>query len=202
MIDVCTWDAPGADRYTGTTAAAVASYADIPEPARRELLRKVDRHEFDDMVVVTRDAISGTREYSAVITGMHFGSRGKVCRTVTRNKWADSASEGGLVYCADNHCILIPAVCGNVSRVTRRTPPVPQLPATGLLPVESFEAGVQPIASAPEDSTAFSAAPMLGWDSAIYAAPVAIPAAVPEPGTYVLMLMGLAALYHRRKDNQ
>jgi PEP-CTERM motif len=208
MIDQCTWDAPGADRYTGTTAAAVAYYTDIPEAARRGLLRKVDRHEFDDMVVITRDAVAGTHEYSAVITSMHFGSKGKVCSTVTRNKWSDTASEGGLVYCAEEHCILVPAVCGNVARVTRRAAPVAPLAATGLLPAETFEQGMLPdaaTAAEPEQAAAVVFSPVVVYSSgsvpiAYTPAGGAIAAAVPEPSTYALMLLGLASiLYLKRK---
>jgi PEP-CTERM motif len=212
MIDQCSWDAPGADRYTGTLASAVESYADISATARRELVRKIDRHEFDDMVAITRDDIAGQRKYSAVITGMHFGSKGKVCATVTRNKWSPDAVEGGLVYCAEEHCILVPAVCGNVSRVTRlASPAAPTTPfdPTGPLPAETFESGTLPTPAGADVTRAdvgAAASAVVTFGSVTYvpyavAVSADVVAAVPEPSTYALMLAGLLALVYARRIN-
>jgi hypothetical protein len=39
---------------------------------------------------------------------------------VTRARWTDRMHERGLVYCEQGHCILVPTVCRNVSRIDRR----------------------------------------------------------------------------------
>jgi hypothetical protein len=79
----------------------------------------MESRSYDDIVFIKRDTITGSRgyEYEPTISHMHFGSKGKVCQSVDRSKWAASHKEMGLVYCAYQYCILVPTVCRNVSRV-------------------------------------------------------------------------------------
>ena len=123
----CSWDRPGANPYTGTAAAAIDRYTDIPERTRVKLKHRLNHGNPDDTVNITRDAITGKYAYDAQIRDMHFGAA-SVCHTVTRNKWAASRSEPGAVYCVEQHCILVPKICGNVSRIVRPRPAVAQLP--------------------------------------------------------------------------
>lgn len=115
----CSWDRPGHNPYTGSTAAAIDRYTDIPEAVRSTLKRRIEEHQPDDEVAITRDAIGGKRQYNAAIRDMHFGSA-SVCGNVTRGKWAAGRSEPGAVYCVDQHCILVPQICGNISRISRQ----------------------------------------------------------------------------------
>lgn len=120
VTSMCAWSEPGAARYTGDHAEAIEAYADIPPEARARLRIKVQAHAYDDHVVITRDDIESERyAYRPELTGMHFGSKGMVCANVNRSKWKDGAFERALVYCDGPHCVAIPSVCGNVSRVTR-----------------------------------------------------------------------------------
>ncbi|NYE59860.1 hypothetical protein FHW58_001012 [Duganella sp. 1224] len=114
----CSWDRPGHNPYTGSTAAAIDRYTDIPAAVRSTLKRRIEERLPDDTVSITRDAIGGQHKYDPAIHDMHFGAA-SVCGTVTRNKWAATRSEPGAVYCVDQHCILVPKICGNVSRITR-----------------------------------------------------------------------------------
>lgn len=114
----CSWDNPGHNPYTGGNAAAIDRYTDIPEPVRRTLKRRMEEGLSDDKVDITRDHITGKYKYDSAIRDMHFG-RASVCATVTRNKWAESRTEPAAVYCVGQHCILVPRICGNVSRVNR-----------------------------------------------------------------------------------
>lgn len=114
----CSWDHPGRNPYTGSTAAAIDRYTDIPEAVRSTLKRRVDEAQPDDNVSITRDSIGGKSHYNPAIRDMHFGAS-SVCSTVTRSKWAADRSEPGAVYCVGEHCILVPKICGNVSRITR-----------------------------------------------------------------------------------
>lgn len=118
----CSWDKPGANRYTGDTLAALDAYSDMSETTKASLRAKMAAHKYDDVVIITRDAIVGEGNYLPGIYGMHFGSAGRVCATVSRQKWKPESAERGLVYCADGQCILVPAVCGNVSRIDKRQP--------------------------------------------------------------------------------
>ncbi|MYM22555.1 PEP-CTERM sorting domain-containing protein [Duganella sp. FT135W] len=123
----CSWDNPGHNPYTGSTAAAIDRYTDIPEAVRSTLKRRLAEGQSDDKVDITRDGINGKYQYGAAIRDMHFG-RASVCGTVTRSKWSASRSEPGAVYCVDQHCILVPRICGNVSRITRNAPAVAAKP--------------------------------------------------------------------------
>jgi len=114
----CSWDHPGRNPYTGSTAAAIDRYTDIPEAVRSTLKRRIDEAQPDDNVNITRDSIGGKGQYNPAIRDMHFGTS-SVCGSVTRSKWAADRSEPGAVYCVDEHCILVPKICGNVSRISR-----------------------------------------------------------------------------------
>jgi hypothetical protein len=117
----CSWDRPGANPYTGSTSAAIDRYTDIPEAVRSTLKLRLAEGLSDDQVNITRDGITGKHDYNPAIRDMHFGAA-SVCNTVTRGKWSAERVEPGAVYCVKEHCILVPKICGNVSRVARRDP--------------------------------------------------------------------------------
>lgn len=137
VLPTCSWDSPGARPFMGDVVAAVDGYRDIPAPVRATLKQRMARRDYDDIAVIRRDAIAGKHRYGPELRDMHFAS-GQVCRTVTRSKWSPSAEERGLVYCEGVHCIIVPTVCRNVSRVTRlvpeRTAPTPPPPAPAPAP--------------------------------------------------------------------
>ncbi len=115
----CAWDRPNANPYMGELPAALDRYTDIPMDVRNRLKERVAMQQYDDMVEIKRDAILGKGRYSTVIRDMHFGPVGTVCKTVTRKKWKATTTERGLVYCEGAHCVLVPTVCRNVSRINR-----------------------------------------------------------------------------------
>lgn len=116
----CSWDKPGADPYMGSIEAAVDRYRDIPIEVRERLKARMRTRAYDDIAAITRDKIEGKRSYSN-LRDMHFGN-GRICREVQRTKWLPDAMERGLVYCEGEHCLIVPTVCRNVSRVTPDTP--------------------------------------------------------------------------------
>lgn len=145
-VPVCSWDRPGANPYMGDVVAAVDHYTDLPLATRQALKKRMAARQYDDVAVIKRDSIAGKHRYGSEIADMHFGP-GQVCRSVTRSKWTDKAEERGLVYCEGEHCIIVPTVCRNVSRVSRVAPQRadagPDAPAAG-----GSDAGQQRIASA------------------------------------------------------
>jgi hypothetical protein len=145
----CSWDHPGQNPFVGDVVAAVDRYRDIPAPVRADLKKRIAERRYDEIAVIKRDAITGRHAYASEIREMHFG-RGQVCGTVTRAKWSDAAEELGLVYCESGHCILIPTVCRNVSRITR-------LPERTAAAAES--APEAPAAAAPDAMTMAEALP-------------------------------------------
>ena len=114
----CSWNRPGADPFMGDVVAAVDRYTDIAPAVREQLKQRMRARQYDEIVVITRDAIRGKQQYNARINQMHFG-QGRVCRNVTRAGWSSKMEERGLVYCVQGECILVPTICRNVSRISQ-----------------------------------------------------------------------------------
>lgn len=98
--------------------AAVDRYQDIPAPVRSALKARMAKRQYDEIATIGRDAITGDKATYRDLRDMHFG-KGTVCQSVTRDRWLPTTTERGLVYCEDSHCIIVPTVCRNVSRITR-----------------------------------------------------------------------------------
>jgi hypothetical protein len=127
--NACSWEHPGANPYRGDPAAAVADFG-LPASTRSAIQAKMRAHKFDAVVTIGRERIGGVgleAEYED-LRDMHSG-HGKVCHgPVDRSKWKPLQTERGLVYCADGECIIVPTVCNNVSRVTRKPDAAPETP--------------------------------------------------------------------------
>lgn len=145
----CSWDNPGHNPFMGDVVGAVDRYTDIPVDARARLKKRMAAREYDDMVSIKRDTIAGKQQYGTAIRDMHFGWN-SVCSTVTRDKWTPAMEERGLVYCEGNHCILVPTVCRNVSRIDR-APAAAGIPPAGEIDMPPTAAGEEPIPAAPDD---------------------------------------------------
>jgi hypothetical protein len=114
----CDWAQPGRADFQGDIPAAVGAYTDIPQATRTKLQRRMALRQYDEVVLIRRDSISGQHRYAPDIWHMHW--RGGLCKgLVDRSAWPAGAQERGLVYCEDGHCILVPTVCRNVSRIQR-----------------------------------------------------------------------------------
>lgn len=115
----CDWDRPGHNPFMGDVVAAIDRYTEIPTPVRMRLKQRMQTRKYDDLVDIRRDSITGRHQYAPTIRDMHFGLD-RVCRQVSRSNWTTQTRERGLVYCEAGHCILVPTVCRNVSRIERR----------------------------------------------------------------------------------
>jgi hypothetical protein len=164
----------------GDVIAAVDRYRDIPAETRGALKARMLAHQYDDVAEIRRDTITGTQTYSD-LRDMHFGE-GRLCRLPSRALWAAQHTELGLVYCEQEHCLIVPTVCRNVSRVTRTgvppaLPPVEVPGGTGL--------AQQRLALSGEDTEII--------------APVK---PIPEPSTWALFILGLAGILFARWLNR
>jgi hypothetical protein len=169
-LDSCSWNHPGVDPFMGDVVAAVDRYTDIPADVRARLKARMAKREYDDMVSIRRDSIDGRagQQYGSTIRDMHFGTH-QICHAVTRTAWTAGMKERGLVYCEGGQCILVPTVCRNVSRISRKAvdaehaeaPDEPVPP--GAVAGEPFT-DPSPTPLARDESPSF--AKPLGWDRA------------------------------------
>lgn len=146
MPGECEWDQPGQHPFMGDVPSAVDHYKDIPPETRARLKDRMRRFEYDDLVTIRRDAIEGRHGYEPEILAMHFGG-GRMCASVVRHTWTARHQELGFVYCESGQCILVPIVCRNVSRITRRPPVVALAPPTDELPPGEGELLFEPPAA-------------------------------------------------------
>lgn len=116
----CDWARPGYMPFMGDVVGAVDHYRDIPAPVRAKLKQRMAERRYDEIVEIRRDSIVGNADYDGSIRQMHFGDSG-MCSNVTRKTWTPDMTERGLVYCESDECILVPTVCRNVSRISRRS---------------------------------------------------------------------------------
>ncbi|WP_197507036.1 MHFG family PEP-CTERM protein [Mitsuaria sp. 7] len=102
----------------GDVPAAVDRYTDIAPEVRERLKARMRAHDYNDIVEISRDRIVGDASYEPQIRDMHFG-QGRVCASVSRDRWTDEQRERALVYCEGTACVMVPTVCRNVSRIAR-----------------------------------------------------------------------------------
>ena len=217
----CTWTDPGSDPYTGSARAAIMAFAQIPQAVRTALIERAESNglTYDEVVVIDRDAIRGSARYAPELRSMHFGSRGRICDTVSRTGWSAEHVETAMVFCEAGYCVARPAVCNNWSMVTRlemRLAPTQSNFALAWSPPAWPDAPpdvAEPVLSAPVDEQSFAHASSERWlpfgtpgfdaphgalspDGATVAVPAA---AVPEPPAPVLIALGLAVIVAWRR---
>ncbi|WP_373990808.1 MHFG family PEP-CTERM protein [Duganella sp. BuS-21] len=117
----CSWDHPGVNPFQGNVAEAVDHYKDIPADIRAVLKRRIAQQQPDEVVDIGRDRIIAKADYAPEIRDMHFGAA-SLCRNITRSKWRSDHLEPATVYCEQDQCVIIPRICNNLSRITRRQP--------------------------------------------------------------------------------
>jgi hypothetical protein len=155
-IEQCSWNRPGHNPFMGEVVPAIDRYIDIPTPVRQRLKERMQALRYDDIVEIRRDTIRGKADYRPEIRDMHFGWD-RVCREVTRSAWNESMRERGLVYCDSGHCILVPTVCRNVSRIERqpsRVAAAPEAVSSDAIGSDPGAAAVAPAALVAEGADA------------------------------------------------
>jgi len=179
----CEWREPGHAPYMDDVPTAADHYADIPSATRARLKARMQRHAYDDIVTIRRDGIVGNFDCEPDLHDMHFG-KGRLCGQVTRQTWQPEREECGLVYSEDGHCVVVPLVCRNVSRILRKqaaATPQGSAPSDGPQPLvfDPLGAGMPPAAAPPPAEL-----------EPLPRTPLALPPANPlEPGTPLLPLL-------------
>src|ERR1700712_3740993 len=114
----CSWAHPGANPYRGDPTHVLADFQ-MSAATRAKLRALMRAHQVTDVAQIPRDDSVGDHGY-ADLREMHSG-RGQVCHgNVDRSAWSATRKERGLVYCADDMCVIVPTICNNVSLVTRK----------------------------------------------------------------------------------
>ena len=198
VISTCSWDRPGVDPFMGDVVTAVDRYTDIPPRVRQTLKGRMFARQYDEVAEITGSEIRGEFLYDN-LRDMHFGE-GRICRKVTRN-WDPRTVERGLVYCEEGHCLIVPTVCRNVSRITRvsRALRSDELPEIRIeIPGGSGRSG-QILPFGGDDPTARTFAP-LETDERHPPVPPLPPMRggftepIPEPSTWALFVVGILML--------
>lgn len=172
----CSWDHPGRNPYRGSIAAAIDRYTDIAPAIASTLKRRMTENQPDDNVIITRDAITGREIYGPQIRAMHFGAA-SVCASVTRDGWSASRQEPAKVYCVGQVCILVPRICGNISRITRLEAPSRGKAAYYAAPAAARpQDGPAPMRHSPATATQPAPAPIAPLHSGLRPEVVAAPA--------------------------
>lgn len=197
-LAACSWDRPGANPFTGDVVAAVDRYQDIPEAARAALKARMAARRYDEIATITRDGIEGLHRYTD-LRDMHFGG-GTVCRSVSRERWPAAAVERGLVYCEADHCLIVPTVCRNVSRISRAAGSSVSPPDMPLREVVEVPGGTGGLGWAQRLDIGRDEPGLLSIDWTPDPPPGDVPGlpqaveAIPEPSTWSLMAAGLLLL--------
>ena len=213
----CSWANPGANRFIGDPVSAIDHYVDIPKEARDALKRRVSNRDYSEIVEIKRDSIGVS--YEPRLYDMHFGSN-KLCKEVDRSSWSPKAVERGLVFCEQKHCVILPTVCGNLSRLalkpvqTQTFNPISAGGSGGgspplILQNEPLFEGVSvPVLSqsVPTELVSRTAIWPMAYEFWVHPAiqyyeRPSIPV-IPEPSTWVLLIAGIAALglYTKRRN--
>ncbi len=101
----CDLDTTSLPVYTGNVADSVFRFADIPHEAKLRLRERIDKHRFDEVVEIRRDAIDGDSSYVPELTGLQYGKTH--CNTVSRKTWSLDTKEAALSYCEGERCVLV-----------------------------------------------------------------------------------------------
>lgn len=227
-LPTCEWQA-GSNRYTGSASEAVARLNLPPQvqnvlTEKMRTHRFDDVVKITDWRIESKGNLNS---YAPGIINMNFGS-GRLCKTVMRAKWSATQHEEALVYLVEGRAYGWAAVCGNffeltriegrpepvgavealasgnpagaMDRATATGAPVQQIAAVDALLSDVAEAGMAAVGGAALVSFA-GGGPTPDY---VYLPPSvdytnATIAAIPEPWTSALMVMGLAALLFVRK---
>lgn len=115
MPTTCDWSDPGLNPFTGNRSAAVMQYADIPPDTRQVLAARVAARQYDDVAAISAAGISSPAGTYTGLRSMYFGANRR-CDVVTRTAWPFDRVERALRYTEAGYTVLVPTVCGNVSR--------------------------------------------------------------------------------------
>jgi hypothetical protein len=175
----CAWGRPGGNPYKGTVEQALHA-AHLPNEVVQQVAAKVKAGEVTDQLLIDNAGIHGQkhgREFSSRGFAMTYGRT--LCVNTKVNFRPGHVEKAALYEVNDatgkRHSVMVPEVCGNVSVLSdrgRRTPA--QVLAAG--------GGVELGSDVDSDG------------GRLYAMAAAATHSVPEPGTLLGVLIGLAAL--------
>ena len=205
QAEICKpWSNPGANKNTQWPSISTAHY-------RPDLSQRVEDKAYDEIVVIKGGRIYGEssgRSYSN-LRDMHYGN-GKWCKGLVELP-PITENEFGFVYCTpDNRCVIDWFICHNISQVDRDEQPtrpealVPPVYAEQPSPYSEGEYSEFASFSAFEYSYSGFSSQMLGGGGGGGARTYEQITPIPEPATYLYILVGLGVIYvsQKRKANR
>ncbi|MCV2369242.1 MHFG family PEP-CTERM protein [Roseateles oligotrophus] len=114
----CDWHPSSQAAFEGPLAPLVERFQDIPIELRERLKRRIEEHQFDEVVAIQRDAIIGKQHYGDLISGLQAGV-GSSCSQPSREQWSESTRELALSYCEGGYCVLITINGHHFARMSR-----------------------------------------------------------------------------------
>jgi thermitase len=114
----CDWQPSSHAAFDGPLAPLVERFQDIPIELRERLKRRIDAHQFDEVVTIQRDAIVGKQQYGNQISGLQ-AEVGSHCTQANREQWSSSVRELALSYCEAGYCVMVTINGHHLGRISR-----------------------------------------------------------------------------------
>lgn len=196
----CAWGEPGRQPYRGTVAQALEA-ARLPEEVVRRIDVMVSLGIVSDQVVISRNAIRAVRsqrQFDSKIVAMGFANT--LCFG-TRVNFEPGHLEFADLYDAtdskgNSYAVMVPYVCGNVSVLAERAEREGSV-ADAVMPIPGATAGVP---GARRGATTNRPGTSGGGRPRTLTSPQdETVRTVPEPGTLVALIAGVAAMVAARR---
>ena len=125
VLEHCSWNRPGADPFMGDVVAAVDRYPDIAPQVREELKARMRARQYDEIVVISRDAIRGKGNDNVSVSDRAAAAAMSRARAgASRGRKGVSCTAGRAFASSCPPCAAMSAASRGCQR-QRRQPPEP-----------------------------------------------------------------------------
>lgn len=142
----CAWQPGSQIRFQGELAPLLDRYQDLTPPLRARLRQRLNALNYDDIVTIRRDSITGTRLYAAQIQGWS-GALEAGCSAPSRAHWPDTERQLALVFCEGGQCLMLSVEGRQLARI--ETLAVPMAERLALDPETELSRNPPAAAAAP-----------------------------------------------------
>ncbi|MDH0868234.1 S8 family serine peptidase [Mitsuaria sp. GD03876] len=111
---------PAQLRSDQTAAQALERYTDLSPAVRDALARRIEQLRVDDLVMLSRDGVSGQYRYDDEIRHALIG--GQLCDRLDLSAWKAADRASALVFCEGETCVAMTVDGRMTARLSRRKP--------------------------------------------------------------------------------